>query len=90
MSGGVALLRNKGNSYSVFEVGDVAIKFYTSPYLKRYCSVDKWDDNGYIEYTGDFTTSPKPIEDSIDLAFIAKRLRLPKDFFKGIKEVRIV
>lgn len=85
-----ATLKNKGNSYSVFQVGDTSIKFYTSPYLKRYSSIERWDDRGYIEYKGEFTTSSELVEDTIDLAFIAKRLRLPEDFFKGIKEVKIV
>lgn len=30
-----ATLQNKGNSYSAFKVGDVAIKFHTSPYLEN-------------------------------------------------------
>lgn len=85
----IAILKNNGNNYSVFQVGDLSIKFYTSPYLEHYCKIDSWNDEGYIEYTGKFSTSDDPIEDSIDLAFIANRLHLPKDVFRGIKEVRI-
>ena len=85
----IATLKNNGNSYSIFQVGDVMMKFYTSPFLKRYCSIDRWDDSGYIEYTGEFTTSQQPVEDSIDLAFIAHRLHVSEKIFKKIKEVRI-
>ena len=84
-----ATLSRKGDHYSLFRVGDLDIKFYTSPYLEKYCSINTWKDNGYIEYTGKFSTSEKPIEDSIDLEFIAERLHLPEDVFKGIEEVVI-
>jgi len=90
MSGEIATLKNNGNSYSVFQVGDIIFKFYTSPYLKKYCSIDHWDNSGYIEYTGLLSTSSEPVEDTIDLAFIAKRLHIPTEVFKGIKEVRII
>lgn len=85
----IATLRNRGNHYSEFQAGDLKIKFYTSPYLEHYCKILKWKEEGYIEYTGKFSTAPEPIEDSIDLAFIADRLRLSRDVFKGIKEVRL-
>ena len=84
-----ATLSKKGDHYSVFQVGDLNIKFYTSPYLEKYYSIDKWKDNGYIEYTGKFSTSEEPIKDSIDLEFIAERLHLPEDIFKGIEEVMV-
>ena len=84
-----ATLSKKGEHYSVFKVGDLCIKFYTSPYLEKYCGIVAWKDNGYIEYTGKFSTSDDPIEDSIDLEFIAERLHLPEDVFKGIEEVVI-
>ena len=90
MNNEIATLRNNENSYSIFKVGNVSIKFYTSPYLRRYCSINHWDDRGYLEYTGEFSTSSVPIEDSIDLAFVARRLRLPENFFEGIKEVKII
>jgi hypothetical protein len=86
----IATLTTNQNCYSVFQAGDLRIKFYTSPNLRRYSKVNRWTDNGYIEYTGIFSTSPEPIEDSIDLAFMAERLHLPKDVFKGITEVRLV
>ena len=78
------------NHYSFFKIGDLCIKFYTSPYLQKFCCVDCWKDNGYIEYTGMFSTSKEPVRDSIDLEFIADRLHLPKSVFGGIEEVRIV
>lgn len=85
-----ATLTNKGNHYSVFQIGDVSIKFYTSPYLEYYCKIISWEDSGYIVYTGKFSTSSSPIEDSIDMAFIAERLHLSTSIFKGIEEVKIV
>ncbi len=86
----IATLSLKEDCYSVFRVGDLKIKFYTSPYLQQYCKVDLWEDDGYIEYTGKFSTSSELVEDSIDLAFIAKRLHLSKDVFKGIEEVKLI
>ena len=85
-----ATLQNKGNNYSVFKVGDVAIKFYTSPYLEKYCAINKWKNTGYLEYTGKFSTSSEPIEDSIDLSFIAERLHIPQALFKNVTEVKII
>lgn len=86
----VATLRTHGKNYSIFQVGDISIKFYTSPNLKRYCRIIKWRDNGYIEYLVEFYGMAEPVEDSIDLAFIAGRLHLPQDIFKGIKEVKFL
>ena len=84
-----ATFGKKGDSYSFFQIGDLCIKFYTSPYLQKYCSVDRWENNGYIEYTGMFSTSKEPIKDSIDLGYIAERLHLPQGVFDKIKEVRL-
>ena len=85
-----ATLRKKDQNFSVFQIGDLSIKFFTSPFLQKYCNIIRWKDDGYIEYTGLFSTSSEPIEDSIDLAFIAERLHLPKGVFKGIKEVKLL
>ena len=85
-----ATLSINQNHYSVFRVGDLTIKFYTSPYLLRYCEITQWKNKGYIEYKGEVSTSKEPIEDSIDLAFIAERLHLPKDVYESIEEVKIV
>ena len=90
MTDKIATLKIHARNYSVFQVDDLAIKFYTSPQLKRYCCVNKWEDCGYIEYLGEFAGISEPVEDSIDLAFIARRLRLPQDVFKGIKEVKLL
>lgn len=86
----IATLKNKGNHYSEFQLGDLVIRFYTSPYLQRYCSINKSEDDGYIEYTGKFSTFLEPIEDSIDLGSMAERLHLSENVFKGIREVQIV
>ncbi|MBR6452406.1 MAG: hypothetical protein IKS87_06840 [Lachnospiraceae bacterium] len=85
-----ATLGKKDNNYSFFQVGDITIKFYTSPYLECYCRINKWKDTGYIEYVGKLSTTKEPVEDSIDLGFIAERLHLPKTVFKGIEEVKII
>ena len=90
MDTSVVTLTNRSDHYSFFQIGDLAIKFYTSPYLEYYSGIDLWDDRGYLEYKGKFSTGPELIEDSIDLAHIAERLHLSKDIFKGIKEIRII
>ena len=74
--------------YSCFRTGDFCIKFKTSPYLKRYISILKWN-NGYIECLAEYTTVDEPVEEYIDLRFIADRLRLPDDVFEKIQEVKV-
>ena len=74
--------------YSIFKTGNLTVKFKTSPYLDHYLSIEKWN-NGYIECMAKYSTVPEPIEDYIDLRFIADRLQLPKDIFKAIKEVSV-
>ena len=86
----IATLGKKSDTYSFFQVGDLTIKFYTSPYLECYCKINKWEDTGYIEYVGKLSTTEEPVEDSIDLGYIAERLHLPKNVFKGIEEVQII
>ena len=83
----VAVLSNNSR-YSVFEFGSTRIKFKTSPYLICYNEILKWN-NGYIECMANYTTLDEPIEEYIDLRFIASRLKLPEDVFKEIKEVRL-
>ena len=74
--------------YSLFQAGDLCIKFKTSPYLKQYLSVLKWNHHsGYIECMAEYSTVPEPVEEYIDLGYIAERLRLPEDTFENIKEV---
>lgn len=90
MKNDIATLSKNEKNYSVFQVGDLRIKFFTSPFLEKYCSIDKWKNNGYIEYTGKFSTFDEPVEDTIDLAYIADRLHISKDIFKNIKEVRLM
>lgn len=83
----VGILTNT-TRYSSFQVGDICIKFKTSPYLERYLSILRWD-NGYIECMAKYSTLDQPIEEYIDLRFIAQRLRLPADFFKKVQEVKV-
>ena len=74
--------------FSVFRVGDLKIKFKTSPYLEKYTRILKWN-KGYIECMAKYSTSEDPIEEYIDLRFIAERLELPSDVFDAVEEVRI-
>ena len=82
-----AILSNN-DTWSFFQVDDLCIKFKTSPYLIRYVSILKWN-NGYIECTAEYSTFTEPVEDYIDLRFIAARLLLPEDIFDDIKEVKV-
>lgn len=79
---------SNNHKWSFFQVGDLCIKFKTSPYLIRYLSIKKWD-NGYIECLAEYSTLSNPVEEYIDLGFIADRLLLPKDIFKDIEEVKV-
>lgn len=72
--------------FSLFQMGDLRIKFKTSPYLEQYVSILKWD-NGYIECMAKYSTMAEPVEEYIDLRFIAGRLRLPEDVFHEVEEV---
>lgn len=66
-----ATLSINEDHYSVFELGELRIKFYTSPFLVKYCEIKKWEDSGYLEYTCVNSKTDELIEDSIDMAFIA-------------------
>ena len=84
----VAILTNN-DKFSIFKIGDLQIKFKTSPFLQKYISIHKWN-KGYIECMAKYSNLDTPIEEYIDLRYIAKRLRLPQDIFDNIQEVRIV
>ena len=73
----IGILTNT-DKFSIFKIGDLQIKFKTSPFLQKYTSITKWN-NGYIECMAKYSTLDTPIEEYIDLRYIAKRLRLPKD-----------
>lgn len=83
----IAILTNT-DKYSIFKIGDMQIKFKASPFLQKYTSIIKWN-KGYIECMAKYSTLDTPIEEYIDLRYIAKRLRLPQNIFDNIKEVRI-
>lgn len=83
----VGILTNN-DKFSIFKIGDLQIKFKTSPFLQKYTSIIKWN-KGYIECMAKYSTISTPIEESIDLRYIAKRLRLPSNIFDNIKEVKI-
>ena len=83
----IGILTNT-DKYSIFKIGDMQIKFKTSPFLQKYTSIIKWT-KGYIECMAKYSTLDTPIEEYIDLRYIAKRLRLPQNIFDNIKEVRI-
>lgn len=83
----IGILTNT-DKYSIFKIGDMQIKFKPSPFLQKYTSIIKWN-KGYIECMAKYSTLDTPIEEYIDLRYIAKRLRLPQNIFDNIKEVRI-
>ena len=84
----VAILTNN-DKFSIFKIGDLQIKFKTSPFLQKYISILKWN-KGYIECMAKYSNLDTPIEEYIDLRYIAQRVRLPQDIFDNIQEVRIV
>ena len=84
----IGILTNTGK-FSIFKIGDVQIKFKTFPFLQKYTSITKWN-KGYIECMAKYSTLDTPIEEYIDLRYIAKRLRLPNDIFDNIKEVKVL
>lgn len=84
----IGILTNT-DKFSIFKIGDLQIKFKTSPFLQKYTSITKWN-NGYIECMAKYSTLDTPIEEYIDLRYIARRLRLPKDTFDNIKEVKVL
>lgn len=84
----IGILTNT-DKFSIFKIGDLQIKFKTSPFLQKYTSITKWN-NGYIECMAKYSTLDTPIEEYIDLRYIAKRLRLLKDIFDNIKEVKVL
>lgn len=84
----IGILTNT-DKFSILKIGDLQIKFKTSPFLQKYTSITKWN-NGYIECMAKYSTLDTPIEEYIDLRYIAKRLRLPKDIFDNIKEVKVL
>ena len=89
--GGVIMKASLSNNarFSIFYVGKIKNKFKTSPFLQKYISISKWND-GYIECLAKYSTVSEPLEEYIDLRFIAERLRLPKNIFQNITEVEIV
>lgn len=84
----IAILTNT-DKFSIFKIGDMQIKFKTSPFLQKYTSIIKWN-KGYIECMAKYSTLDAHIEEYIDLRYIAERLRLPKNIFDNIKEVKVV
>ena len=84
----VAILTNN-DKFSIFKIGDLQIKFKTSPFLQKYISILKWN-KGYIECMAKYSNLDTPIEEYIDLRYFAMRLRLPQDIFDNIQEVRVV
>ena len=74
--------------FSILKLKDYKIKFKTSPFLEKYTSILKWN-KGYIECLAKYSTMQEPIEEYIDLRYIADRLELPKDLFDDVEEVVI-
>ncbi len=74
--------------YSIFQVNKLRIKFKTSPYLQEYTEIKKWN-KGYIECMAKYSTLAEPVEEYIDLRFIAERLELPDGIFDDVEGVVI-
>ena len=55
----VAILTNN-DKFSIFKIGDLQIKFKTSPFLQKYISILKWN-KGYIECMAKYSTLDTPI-----------------------------
>lgn len=83
----IGILTNT-DKFSIFKIGDLQIKFKTSPFLQKYTSIIKWN-KGYIECMAKYSTLATPIEEYIDLRYIAKRLRLPQNIFDDVTEVKV-
>ena len=83
---GLARLSSAGR-YSLFSFGDDVIRFATSPRLKRYTRVKKWED-GYLEVGADYGNGE--VEDYIDVRAILDNLYYDTDsFLKNIKKVEV-
>ena len=76
---GLARLSSAGR-YSLFSFGDDVIRFATSPRLKRYTRVKKWED-GYLEVGADYGNGE--VEDYIDVRAILDNLYYDTDSFLG-------
>ena len=85
--GDEAVLSSDG-VYTSFAYGGRLIRFMTSPQLRRYKQVLKWD-NGYLVVRADYCNSGEE-EDYIDLVPVLKNLNIdPLSFLRNIKRVRI-
>lgn len=82
----VALLSSSGD-FSTFSFGGDVIRFATSPRLRNYLSVKRWD-NGYLEVDADYGHGAE--EDYIDLVPILKNLYYDADrFLAPIRKVEV-
>jgi len=82
----VALLSSSGD-FSTFSFGGDVIRFATSPRLRHYIRVKRWD-KGYIEVDADYGHGVE--EDYIDLIPILKNLYYDSDrFLMPIKKVEV-
>ena len=79
VNNGLATLSSAGR-YSLFSFGDDVIRFATSPRLKRYTRVKKWED-GYLEVGADYGNGE--VEDYIDVRAILDNLYYDTDSFLG-------
>ena len=83
---GTAFLANEGR-YSLFSFGGDVIRFATSPRLKKYSKVKKWED-GYLEVDADYGNGE--VEDYIDIRSILENLYYDADaFLKPITKVEV-
>lgn len=75
-------------SYTSFTWGPHVIRFRTSPKLKSYSKIKKWD-NGYLVVDANYEGFPQT-EEYIDLTPILENLYFnPDTFLAPIKEVEL-
>lgn len=94
--GGVSMADKNGRAtlgcnagYTVFSGGGSTIRFRAPYSLKRYVGVKEWD-KGYLVVDAEYSHSPVPVEEYIDLVPILEDLYMdPAGYLEGIREVEV-
>ena len=75
--------------FTLFEFGNLTIRFRTSRHLMKYKDIKKWD-RGYIVVTAVYDTLGE-VEEYIDLTSVLHNLMIDAEkFLNPIKEVKIL
>ncbi|MDO4537219.1 MAG: hypothetical protein Q4B54_03575 [Coriobacteriales bacterium] len=83
-----ATLSNEGR-YTLFQFGDVLLRFIAPMPLERYVEVSKWD-RGYLVVMAKYTLYDEPIEEYIDLVPVLENLYMnPDEFCAPIENVEV-